>query len=256
MRKALSCTTYYSIDYSTVTDDFDLACNLLKKIIASRPNLENPLEEFCFEISNRISISSPKILIHRNLQPPYLLILLDMNGTLMLRSDKKLLVGEHSPLHHNDRFYYFRPHVKELVSWLLNMKFVDFAFYTSMRRCNANVAVNYILGEENTAHLYDQSFNKHDPLGENQWSMLRDLERIWGTSGAPGYGHNDTSTLMIDDSPIKMREHPQNVLVVQEYTERSVINGGDESLSLLMLRLQHIFDSWVGGNHNVKDLLE
>jgi hypothetical protein len=121
------------------------------------------------------------------------------------------------------------------------------AFYTSMTLRYAEPARNWLcegLGRE-LPLLYAQEFNKRDPEGEFPWSMMRDLPRVMkdatmqvaqGTSlirtvvAESAYAFDETNTVMVDDTPRKMREYPHNVIIVPEYVDDSV-QGGDHAAS-------------------------
>lgn len=69
---------------------------------------------------------------------------------------------------------------------------------------------------------------------------MRDMLKIWNMPDTPGYGFNATSTLMIDDSNMKMREYPENLLKVPEFTEELVVNGSDDTLVVLQSILRKL----------------
>jgi hypothetical protein len=59
---------------------------------------------------------------------------------------------------------------------------------------------------------------KVDPLAAESWKTLRDLPRLWQTAGKVAFGHDELSTIMIDDTDTKMRQFPQNVIIIPEFT--------------------------------------
>jgi hypothetical protein len=149
------------------------------------------------------------------------------------------------------------------------MPFVKVAFYTSMTRKNALPAVEYLsYTESEQLFLYEQRWNKRDPHGENAWSMMRDLPRLWGSkegscgplaaaagsgmdvgSLGPAFGHSEKDTIMIDDSFAKMREFPSNVVLIPEFDEEAVLGaltkGEDEFLGATLARFfEIILDAW------------
>jgi hypothetical protein len=157
---------------------------------------------------------------------------------------------------YNNLYYYYRPHAIQLLQYLVHnySSRMDIAFYTSMSTKNANAGVDYLsnkiddfklststttIVKQRQLYLYDQSMNKNDPLGEHSWSFMRDLPKIWNCKNSPGYGHNETTTLMIDDTITKMREYPDNVIVVPEFTEQGVVKGTDT----VLIALQHVLDN-------------
>ncbi|KAJ8602557.1 hypothetical protein CTAYLR_008353 [Chrysophaeum taylorii] len=153
------------------------------------------------------------------------LVLLDMNGTVLVRSKKRLGRAPDAKL--NDVNYYLREHASALVDRLLSNVSVVLAFYTSMRESSARPAITALSGGRDV-ELYEREFNKVDPLGENHWDTMRDLEKIWGTLGKAGAGFDATNTIVVEDTERKMREHPHNVIVVPSFTEDMV--GLDDAL--------------------------
>jgi hypothetical protein len=133
------------------------------------------------------------------------------------------------------------------------------------------------------AYVYDRDFTAPDPEGAHSWSTKRDLDRVWSANMkviskhtfitlcinihilalvvATGYvphahmlycplltqvGHAFTAatTVMVDDTPSKMRHLPTNVLLVPEYTEASVQQGeGSSVLQSLQQTLQLLLDA-------------
>lgn len=168
-----------------------------------------------------------------------LLILLDMNGTLLHRSktvlggaarkaDLSLGRGKGGKGIH----YYFRPGARELVRTVCALgDHVSVGFYTSMQVSNAAPAVAALTGErENASLVYPREFNVKDPRGENPWDTHRDLQRVWACEGKVGHGFGATNTIMVDDTPRKMRHMPRNALLVPEFGEEAVERGGDAVL--------------------------
>ena len=89
-----------------------------------------------------------------------MLVLLDMNGTLLYRAKKPLPVpeggggggaaGTVSFVHGNPvpLQYYMRPGAAELVAAMARHPRVRLAFYTSMRGVNALPAANFLMPED------------------------------------------------------------------------------------------------------------
>lgn len=71
--------------------------------------------------------------------------------------------------------------------------------------------------------VYDRPFNAHDPEGANPWDTTRNLPLVWSTPGRAGEGFGPGNTVMVDDTPRKMRFMSAGLVVVPEYTEASVV---------------------------------
>ena len=178
-----------------------------------------------------------------------LLVLCDMNGTLIHRSKTPLPVSAKPAVVANGMYYYARDHAEDLVQFLLDARKsedperrrVVFAFYTSMQESNAMPIVKY-LARGQRVDVYERKFNKDDPEGENAWDTMRDLPKVWGWPGKCARGFDETNTVVIDDTHRKMREHPSNVLVVPTYDEKSVRKGGDDALEYLQAYVDALLD--------------
>lgn len=151
-----------------------------------------------------------------------ILVLVDMNGTLLVRS-KQRLAGREPDVSSSGMHYYVREHADALMEWLRNQRYVVMAFYTSMRMSSAQPAVDLLC---RGATIFDREFNQHDPSGDNPWDTMRDLNKVWQHVD----GFDDTNTIVIEDTMRKMRDHPRNVVVVPSYTETTVLGGGDDAL--------------------------
>eukprot|EP00607_Mallomonas_marina_P002110 CAMPEP_0182432778 /NCGR_PEP_ID=MMETSP1167-20130531/58853_1 /TAXON_ID=2988 /ORGANISM="Mallomonas Sp, Strain CCMP3275" /LENGTH=130 /DNA_ID=CAMNT_0024620705 /DNA_START=216 /DNA_END=604 /DNA_ORIENTATION=+ len=123
-----------------------------------------------------------------------------------------------------------------------------------MKKDNASVAIKYLFGKNNSVPLYAQQHNKPDPDGDKSWSMMRDMSRIWNMKDTVAYGYTEYNTLMIDDSPSKMREYPNNVLVIPEYTQELLISS-DNVCTQLSHCIDDIIMKWCETNEE-KDIRE
>jgi hypothetical protein len=153
-----------------------------------------------------------------------MLVLFDMNGTLLVRSKKRGVFGIRDPDLVVDRTYYFvRPGAKELIEQLLTYHdVIDIGFYTSMKMRNALPAAKFFDKAPNKDtfrpdwNVFDQSYNIFDKEGDRAWGgWRRELTRVW--SAGIGRGHDITTTLTVDDTYTKMRQCLDNVIVVPEY---------------------------------------
>ena len=148
-----------------------------------------------------------------------LLILLDMNGTLVLRNETRV-AGKAADIKVSKLFYYFRNNANVFIQWLSSRSSVfNIAFYTSMSSKYAVPAVNILTNGKNDIYLFDQPFNKKDTEGENSWSTMRDMPKIWGCGNSPAFGHSEYDTIMIDDSYSKMKEYPGNACILLYFDE-------------------------------------
>ncbi|CAM9832519.1 unnamed protein product, partial [Laminaria digitata] len=124
--------------------------------------------------------------------------------------------------------YYMRPGARELVAEMVRHPRVRLAFYTSMRGVNALPAANFLMPEYfksigTAPEVYDRPFNARDTGGVNHWDTTRDLPLIWSTPGRVGAGFGPGNTVMVDDTPKKMRFMDAGLVVVPEYTQACVL---------------------------------
>lgn len=195
-----------------------------------------------------------------------LLVLLDLNGTLLYRATKLLpaaapafdqLVGERR------MFYYMRPHARELVAYLVTHPLAVPAFYTSMRAENALNAVNWLLDGahlkgprfESTALLYDRSYTQPDTEADVHWKTRRDLDAVWSCGDKVGKGFDASNTVVVDDTMSKMRHLSANVLLVPEFTEQSVRGSEDDELKDVKEALELLLNSAQDHSTDVRSFL-
>jgi hypothetical protein len=181
------------------------------------------------------------------------LVLLDMNGTLLLRLKGRL--GKAPPtFQHAGLNYYLRAGVVELVQMLRQHPRCTLAFYTSMRESNALPAVLHITGGVRV-EIYDRDYNKADTKGRKDaksWDTMRDMDKIWSTRGRAGHGFDATSTLMVDDTDRKMRHAPRNLVRVPEFKEAA--HRDDGTMATLIEYLRGLLDNC--GDGDVRDYVE
>ena len=177
-----------------------------------------------------------------------LLVLVDMNGTLVHRAKDAIAGAGKAHVVANGTHYYAREHARDLVDFLLDARTATperrravLAFYTSMREVNAQPIAKYLCGGR-AVDVYERSFNKADPTGENAWDTMRDLPSVWADPTKAAYGFDASNTVVVDDTTRKMREYPGNVLVVPTYDETSVARGGDDALDYLRAYVDALLD--------------
>ena len=147
-----------------------------------------------------------------------LLILLDLNGTLVYRSLIRLKTENPFFRHSsNPKRYYFRQNAKEFISNLLKKRrscdCIELAFYSSMTQKNA-CAVASKLDSFSEMYVYGREYNMPDLLCGDDHAVIRNLPAIWSNPDGPGFGYSERSTIMVDDTVRKMREYPRNLVQV------------------------------------------
>ena len=158
--------------------------------------------------------------------PRPILVLIDLNGTMLFRAKAKIrrvaCTFDHKV---SSRLYYYRPFACEFIRWVSAQQSLHVSFYTSMTKVYAGPARNWLTqGFDNPLPVYDQRWNLPDETVEFGWK--RDMPRLWNEINSKMDGSitfDSTNTIMIDDSPRKMRDFPDNVLIVPEFDEQGVI---------------------------------
>jgi hypothetical protein len=77
---------------------------------------------------------------------------------------------------------------------------------------------------------------------------MRDLPALWSSAASRGttaHGFSERNTVMIDDTPLKMREFADNVYIIPEYDEERVALQNEHESGVLrsvLLFLQDVCD--------------
>jgi Ni/Co efflux regulator RcnB len=146
-------------------------------------------------------------------KPRALLVLLDLNGTLVYR-------------HGAQRQYSIkRPGVDGLLEYLFSHHAV--VLFTSATTRSAEKMAHQLLTPEQYDKLISVRAREHLGLSMEQFrnkvQVYKDLEKIWTVPEIAASAHrfatrwNTTNTILIDDSAEKARSHPHNLLQVPEF---------------------------------------
>jgi len=144
-----------------------------------------------------------------------LLLLIDLNGVLLHRSEDRIDVVKED-LYIRNRYYYFRPGTSELLKVL--SKHYCIALYSSVARYNMVVVQNVLeTGGFKFDHILDRSYNKKDEEGVEVFDTIRDFHKVWKETG-----YDCTNTIMLDNDARKLREYPQIGIILPEFNEDCV----------------------------------
>lgn len=153
------------------------------------------------------------------LQSQKLLVLLDLNGTLVYRS------GSHRQYTHK------RPGVDRLLTYLFANHNV--MLFTSATRKSADRMALELLTQGQRKQLITTRTREDLGLSPSQFrnkvQVYKDLTKVWADSavlksGAKrGVKWDMTNTVLIDDSTIKATSHPHNLLLVDEFIQPETI---------------------------------
>ncbi|KAJ6618163.1 hypothetical protein B0H10DRAFT_1913833 [Mycena sp. CBHHK59/15] len=157
-----------------------------------------------------------------SIQAPRKLLILDLNGTLLLRSKRT----RHGPLHHHPprpRVVYPRPYLNSFREYIFHpstMLWLDTMVWSSAQPPNVADMVNHCFGEQQRNFL---AIWARDTLGlapelyNQKTQTTKDLAKPWGAFPA----HSANTTVLLDDSALKAHLHPWNHVCVREYIQET-----------------------------------
>lgn len=145
---------------------------------------------------------------------PKILVLFDLNGTLIDRSKERNKYGK--------QIYKIRPGWKTLVNYLSKSQLFCVGLWTSAMRHNMIHIVNKLLGNRRIAcFLHRGNVCLKDEMGKEEWSTVKDLRFIWKKSG--DYW-NERNTIIVDDTPSKVRLQPENAIRIPSCKGKLCVN--------------------------------
>ena len=158
------------------------------------------------------------------------LVLLDMNETLILRKRFSIKCG-FPPNIDGTKKIYFRPGYAEfLEKLLLNPKAVV-GIYSSMILANIDKCISGMLKhpklvpyKDKITLFFGRKYNVYDPEGKKRTDTMRDLRRIWKNPRCKG-SFNALNTVMIDNEARKVRTCKENSIIVDSFMAEHLIDG-------------------------------
>ncbi|KAH9272522.1 hypothetical protein BASA83_005331 [Batrachochytrium salamandrivorans] len=142
---------------------------------------------------------------------------------------------------------YLRPYFDALLDFLAQNKQITFAVWTSAQRENAIGLTKFAFGDldPQVNFIWDRTYCDHAPMGQTSHATIKDLSRIWNSNSTNPDGiWSEKNTILVDDSPHKFRESPQNALQIPTFTfetrklPKLVNPTNDTALVSLMLWLK------------------
>lgn len=159
------------------------------------------------------SVGPPSVLPH----PRRILVVMDLNGTLLFRPSKKRPFD-----------FVERPHAREFMSYCLNTFAV--AIWSSARPANVNKMVARLLTKKQRSKCVVTWARDQFGLSEEDYDMriqcYKRLTRLWSDEkvkashpdSASGMQWDQTNTILVDDSLEKGRSEPHNILQIPEFS--------------------------------------
>jgi hypothetical protein len=194
-----------------------------------------------------------------------LLVILDLNGTLLIRPKKAS--------------FHLRPHAEPFLDLLFRT--CDVGVWSSAMPHNVAPMVKGVFGDRPLYCVLDRSHTVPDRTpGAKPHATIKDLRRVWdqpsaGAEGsaaaasgaasgaasrgaassppAPAVRHSETDTVIIDDSTSKLRRQPQNLVLIKEYEK---IDPLDKVLLVLSRYFEGVvLRQWEEGAEDVREIL-
>lgn len=166
------------------------------------------------------------------MESPLLLVVLDLNGTLMDSSYHALRGPRRPDCRARYKHVYFRPGMREFLDFLVAEPRIRVAIWTSCSADNARAVSDRVFRD-----VPEFCYSREECDELPGFRTIKDLQRVWDRF--PEW--NEGNTVMVDDSEDKLRRQPGNLLLVPEYKVRDddddddALEGVKEKLRLLLL---------------------
>lgn len=192
----------------------------------------------------------------KKLNSDKILILLDMNETMILRTHKKIKCPT-KPNISNAKFIYFRPGYHKLLEPILSHPKCTVGIYSSMIMKNCKLCTLGLLSHPNLQKftinfLFNREYNVKDPEGIKKSDTMRDLNKIWEFPPFKNQ-YGPKNTIMIDNEIRKARNCLENSIVVDSFIEEHLINGHPNNnyyCEILGIYLKNLLDNYEGDIRN------
>lgn len=156
--------------------------------------------------------------------PKKLLVILDLNGTLLVRPKK----GK------DPTSFKLRPGVTGLLEYLFANHVV--MVYSSARPTNVHGIVKKVFHSKQLTQLASIWARDKLELNQDQYSakvqVYKKLDKIWKdpsiqASAEPGQNWDQTNTVLVDDNHLKAAAQPHNLVQVPEFENNAPKEGGE-----------------------------
>ncbi len=160
-----------------------------------------------------------------------ILVLIDLNGTLVCKSEKELACDRPFDLKLKRNHFYLRPGYAMMLRKIMEHPRSVLAIYSSMIQTNV-LPIKGLLFRDPTLKkmegkclekIFDRGFNSKDPLGDEH-ATVRDLSKVWKAPELKGR-FGPQNTLVIDSDEKKVRNCRANSFLVFPYIDDYVINN-------------------------------
>jgi hypothetical protein len=179
-----------------------------------------------------------------------LLIILDLNGVLVhrLKASKEKLPQASSPEHAlkptmtlGGRKVIFRPSVEQLFTAI--PEHVQLAIWTSAEKRNVVQILEKLAPEYKSRNLFEFTWFRDKCVTDphDYKFCIKDLSKVWQSSSK----WNEKNTVLVDDSELKCKNQPDNLLCVKEFKATAEDAFKDDEIRKL-LNWIHRVSEWFG----------
>ncbi|ERF69211.1 hypothetical protein EPUS_01168 [Endocarpon pusillum Z07020] len=163
-------------------------------------------------------LAQARLPVIRCAAPKKLLVVLDLNGTLLVRPNRM-----------KSREFNIRPGVHQFLDYLFDHHLV--MIYSSARPENVEAMVDALVSKKRAKAL--AAIWGRDKLGltpeqyNEKVQVYKKLDKVWEDdriqATCPGkQPWNQTNTVLVDDSHLKALSHPHNLIQVTEFTKKKL----------------------------------
>lgn len=176
-----------------------------------------------------------------------LLIIFDLNGTLVSRVSRKLekalsLENPYCPENFDFIFEktrcYVRPGWDKFLNQMENHSNISIGIWTSAQKKNADRMTTNLFSNHNKPieFLLDRSHCLNAPLNVKTNNVIKDLNMLFQDKVLSRNGKwTEKNTIIVDDTITKAKRNPRNLLVIDEYTVLDKTFDCNNDIELLKL---------------------
>lgn len=194
--------------------------NELQRQYEHKPTKTRPVSPPPAPTATDLYLAQARLPVVRCATPKKLLVVLDLNGTLLVR-----------PSRARSRDFIIRPGVQQLLDYLFDNHVV--MVYSSAQPANVEAMVQELVSKKRAKAL--AGVWGRDKLGltpaqyEEKVQVYKKLEKIWEDSRVQATSVNgqlwsQANTVLIDDSHVKALSQPHNLVQVPEFTNKKKLS--------------------------------
>ena len=148
-----------------------------------------------------------------------ILVLVDLNGTIFFRTDKKDVTTRSNDFKIKRHEYFMRPGFEQFIQRIIEHPRSTLYFYSSIMQNNLNPIIFAILDDtfgkrtfgDKVIGTFDQAFcskmekdQQYSKLKQDDWDTYRDLEKVFADKFCKDNNFNIVNTVLIDSDERKV----------------------------------------------------